>query len=196
MEGFLTIVSSIPDNIPHNTSFYLLIVNLLLIAAASLWVLFCSNLIRLIILMSLFSLLSALCYLLLDAPDVAMTEIALGGALSSCVWLNVVQKIGYEDTGGLSYPRLAIATITIIAFMAVLMPALQQLPEFGSAHSPIHHGASKYYLNNTMNDIGIDSVVAAILASYRGYDTLGETTVILIAAIGVLLIMNMSKKNA
>jgi multicomponent Na+:H+ antiporter subunit B len=48
---------------------------------------------------------------------------------------------------------------------------------------------TKYYIENTKNDIGIPSIVAAILASYRGFDTLGETSVILIAGIAVILIL-------
>ena len=57
----------------------------------------------------------------------------------------------------------------------------------------IIHNA-KYYLENAKNDIGIPSVVAAILASYRGYDTLGETSVILIAGLAVILILAKRKE--
>ncbi len=46
---------------------------------------------------------------------------------------------------------------------------------------------NRYYLINSQKDIGIPSVVASILASYRGYDTMLETLVVLIAGMGVLL---------
>jgi len=38
-------------------------------------------------------------------------------------------------------------------------------------------------------------VVTAVLASYRGYDTLGETTVIFTAGIGVLLLLRRSRRR-
>ena len=38
-------------------------------------------------------------------------------------------------------------------------------------------------------EIGVQNVVSAVLASYRGYDTMGETTVIFTAGVGVLLLL-------
>jgi multicomponent Na+:H+ antiporter subunit B len=70
------------------------------------------------------------------------------------------------------------------------------LPLFGNEDSAVLTHVSKYYVDNTSNDIGIPSIVAAILAGYRGYDTLGETTVILIAGIAVLVILSRRKPDA
>ena len=39
------------------------------------------------------------------------------------------------------------------------------------------------------SEIDMPNVVTAVLASYRGYDTLGETVVIFTAAVGVLLLL-------
>ena len=46
-----------------------------------------------------------------------------------------------------------------------------------------------YYIANTKTDMGIPNLVTGVLASYRGYDTLGETVVIFTAGLGVLLIL-------
>ena len=46
-----------------------------------------------------------------------------------------------------------------------------------------------YYLENTKKHAGIPNVVTAVLASYRGYDTLGEVVVIFTAGIGVILLL-------
>jgi multicomponent Na+:H+ antiporter subunit B len=187
---------NIPININNDFAFYTLAAALSLVIFIVICILFSKNLIKTIMLMSAFSIISSLCYLLLDAPDVAMTEMALGTALSTCVLLNVANIIAKEDIqANIAYIRLAIAICIIITFLVLMLPILLELPQFGNPDNQIHHAASKYYIQNTMNDTGIASAVAAILASYRGYDTLGETTVILIAALGVLLITNRNTKN-
>ncbi len=152
------------------------------------------NLLESLILMSVFSLFISLCYLLLDAPDVAMTEVALGACLSTCVILNII-KITGEDTGRESKGRAVSAFILCSIFVGILSWASLDLPEFGNPENPIQTHVNKYYLENAQTDINIPSYVAAILASYRGFDTLGETAVILIAGLGVILIMNKRKKR-
>ncbi|MGI4776469.1 MAG: DUF4040 domain-containing protein [Janthinobacterium lividum] len=175
----------------------LLIVFLILLIMVSFKLIFLRNLLENVIFMSAFSLLISICYLLMDAPDVAMTEVALGACLSTCVLLNFIKMVG----GRLNTNRTRTVSSTIICGMFVfsLTQASLNLPRYGDSNSPLNQGfASKYYLQNTQKDIGIPSPVAAILASYRGYDTLGETSVILIAGLAVLLILsprNLSKKN-
>ncbi len=44
-------------------------------------------------------------------------------------------------------------------------------------------------------ETGVPNVVTAVLASYRGYDTLGETTVILTAACGVLMLLGRNRRQ-
>jgi hypothetical protein len=39
-------------------------------------------------------------------------------------------------------------------------------------------------------EIGVENVVTSVLASYRGFDTLGETTVVFTAAIGVMILLS------
>ena len=43
--------------------------------------------------------------------------------------------------------------------------------------------------NRAMEETGVPNVVTAVLASYRGYDTLGETTVVFTAGIGVIALL-------
>ncbi len=152
------------------------------------------NLIESVLLMSGFSLLISICYLFMDAPDVAMTETALGACLSTCVLLNLTKIFGNKEGKAASNPRTIWAMIICIIFVGFLTFASFDLPLYGKENTPVHQHLSKYYLENTKNDIDIPSVVAAILASYRGFDTLGETSVILIAGLGVLLILARRKE--
>ena len=153
------------------------------------------NLIESIIILSVFSLFIGLCYLFMDAPDVAMTETALGACLSTCVLLNVAKIVG-EDSGKLNKLNTLFAIILCSFFVVTLTCIRLDLPSFGTQNSEVQTHLTKYYLENTRTDLAIPSYVAAILASYRGYDTLGETIVILIAGLAVLVIVSRKKTNA
>jgi multicomponent Na+:H+ antiporter subunit B len=47
-----------------------------------------------------------------------------------------------------------------------------------------------YYIQNSATDIDVPNMVTGILASYRGFDTLGETAVVFTAGIGVLVLLS------
>lgn len=146
-----------------------------------------NNLVVLAILMSCFSLLIGACYLVMDAADVTMTEVALGSALSGCVILNMIKSTG-EECASPSRKKLIFAIILCSLFVVILSFICLDLPLFGEVNNPLQTGSAQYYFKNNATDIQIPSFVAAILASYRGFDTLGETTVILIAGLAVILI--------
>jgi multicomponent Na+:H+ antiporter subunit B len=68
------------------------------------------------------------------------------------------------------------------------------MPHYGDPHAPIQEYPSPTYLEKSMHEMhGIPNVVTSVLASYRGYDTLGETSVIFTAGIAVMLILRKSK---
>lgn len=72
------------------------------------------------------------------------------------------------------------------------------MPKFGAKDSAVHTEVYQYYLSNTQKEFGFPNVVTAILAGFRGYDTLGETLVVFTAAASVLLLVGdikRSKKN-
>lgn len=150
------------------------------------------NLVESIIIMSVFSLFIGICYLFMDAPDVSMTETALGACLSTCVLLNLTKIVG-EDVGTTRKSKIIFASILCSTFIICLSWAALDLPTFGSGDSPLQNHLTKYYIENTHQDIAIPSIVAAILASYRGFDTLGETVVILIAGLAVVVIVSRRK---
>jgi len=72
----------------------------------------------------------------------------------------------------------------------VLIYGTLDMPNFGSPDAPPQTHVSPEYLERSPHEIGIPNVVTAILASYRGYDTLGETAVVFTAGIGVLMLIS------
>jgi multicomponent Na+:H+ antiporter subunit B len=70
------------------------------------------------------------------------------------------------------------------------------MPHFAAPDAPIQQHVAPRYLEQSPNEIGIPNVVTAVLASYRGYDTLGELTVIFTAGIGVLALLGLRRRRS
>ena len=168
---------------------YLLNMTTIILIIVSIAIAISCSLTETILMMSAISVLISLCYLLMDAPDVAMTEVALGSCLSTCVLLNFIKILKISKSDVVSYNKIVPALVVCVLFISSLVFVNLDLPEYGN-ESNLHRHISKYYIENTKYEVGTKSLVTGLLASYRGYDTLGETAVILIAGLAVLLILS------
>jgi multicomponent Na+:H+ antiporter subunit B len=63
------------------------------------------------------------------------------------------------------------------------------MPNFGDPNAPANLHVAPRYIQKTVEETGVPNMVTAVLASYRGYDTLGETTVIFTAGICVIFLL-------
>ena len=151
------------------------------------------NLLAVVLLSGIYSLLTAAFFVSLDAVDVAFTEAAVGAGLSTVLLLGAIAITGSKQTVSHHGKLLPLAVVTVTA--AALIYGTFDLPTFGDPTAPIHTHVAPRYLLQSSEEIGIPNIVTAVLASYRGYDTLGEVTVVFTAAIGVLLLLGKSKNN-
>ena len=135
-----------------------------------------------VMLLGIYSLLSAGLFVALDAPDVAFTEAAVGAGFSTVLFLAAIAATAHFHTYrfGRRLPVLALVTLTGL----MLLYAVPDMPRFGAPDAPAQQHVAGYYLQNTPREIGVPNVVTAVLASYRGFDTLGELLVIFTAGIG------------
>lgn len=79
--------------------------------------------------------------------------------------------------------------LLLTAFAAVvLVRASAALPAFGDPDSPAATHVSPRYIESGPAESGGRNIVTTVLADYRGYDTLGETTVIVAAGLACMLI--------
>lgn len=141
--------------------------------------------------MSLFSLLSAGLYVVLYAPDVALTEAAIGVCISTVIILSFVTKL--NEFSNETTVKL-IPFLGCLLFLFILYGLSQSIPEFGISSTPANNSEIlSYYNDHTKVDINMGSLVAAILASFRGFDTFGETMVIYTALLCVMLIFSNKK---
>jgi multicomponent Na+:H+ antiporter subunit B len=140
----------------------------------------------------MYSFLLASVLIVLDAVDVAMTEAAVGAGISMVLMLSALHLTKSEEAPPIRTRLLPFLVSGVTG--ALLVWASLGLPGFGVADSPIHV-AGPDYLARSLPETGIPNVVTSVLASYRGFDTLGETTVIFTAGIAVLLLLKRSPRS-
>lgn len=83
----------------------------------------------------------------------------------------------------------ALAAALLLFLGAVLIYGNTQLPARAAPDAVIHTRVADHYTANAYADMRTPNAVTAVLADYRGYDTLGESVVVFIAGIGVVLIL-------
>lgn len=146
-----------------------------------------------IILTGVYSLVSAVWLVVMDAADVSFTEAVVGAGVSTVVTLGAI-LLTRGESRATPWRRLVAPSLLAAAVGGVLVYAALDLPFLGDPTSPANAYVGRLYLQQTGNDIGSPNVVTAILSSYRGFDTLGETTVIFAAGIGVALMLGFGER--
>ncbi|MCC5866512.1 MAG: DUF4040 domain-containing protein [Wenzhouxiangella sp.] len=144
-------------------------------------------------LFAIYSLLSAALFTVLDAGDVALTEAAVGAGISTILVLAVLALARrYEHpTGGHNLVALFVVIIT----GAVLVYATLDLPEFGHPDNPAQVHVGPHYIEQSYPDMGVPNMVAAVLASYRSIDTMGEAFVIFAAGLAVFALLSVPPRR-
>ena len=145
------------------------------------------NLFAVVMLSSVFSLLSAALFMALDAPDVAFTEAAVGAGASTVLMLGTMALT--RRTESKLFDSTWPALLVVAATGAALVYGTIDLPPFGTASAPINQHLAPDYIAMMDDKMGFPNIVTAILASWRGYDTMGEVVVVFVAAIAVLLML-------
>lgn len=151
------------------------------------------DLFAVVILFDICSLLSAGLFVVLDAVDVAFTEAAVGAGISTVlILLTLALTVRVEK------PPVRISIIPLIVVFitgAVLVYGTLDMPPFGDPNAPVHQHVASRYIHESPREIGIPNMVTSVLASYRGYDTLGEVAVIFAAGIGVLILIGRGRRK-
>ena len=138
-------------------------------------------------LFGIFSLLSAGLLTLMDAVDVAFTEAAVGAGISTVLILGALGLTTSEEAAPKKHQWTALFIVTGTGL--ALAYGILDMPIYGDPEAPIQTHVAPHYLEKSGEEIGIPNVVTSVLASYRGYDTFGETTVVLTAAVGAILLL-------
>lgn len=140
-----------------------------------------------VMLTSIFSLLMAANFFILDAADVALTEAAVGAGVTTVIFLCALALTGVREKPREGSRWVAFSTVGVLALLIIY--ATFDKPRLGDPNAPVHQHIAPWFLEKTPEYIDIPNVVTAILGSFRGYDTLGEVFVVFAACIGVLFIL-------
>ena len=88
-----------------------------------------------------------------------------------------------------------LSLISAVIVGAALVYGTLDMPEWGDPDSPANSHVSPYYIRHSMEDTHTPNVVTSVLADYRGFDTLGETTVIFTAGMACILLLRRGRKK-
>lgn len=151
------------------------------------------DLLAVVMLLGIYSLLSASFFVAMDAVDVAFTEASVGAGISTLLMLVVISMTGRSEHPSRHKPLLALAVVFVTG--SLLIYATLDMPYFGSAEAPIHQHVAPRYINDSMQEIGVPNIVTSVLASYRAFDTFGEVVVIFTAGMGVLALLSVVRRS-
>ena len=152
------------------------------------------NLFAVVMLSGIYSLISAGLFVALDAVDVAFTEAAVGGGIATMLMLGTLALT--TDREKLPDGRLQIfPLLAVIGTGALLIYGTLDMPSFGDPAAPIHQHVAPRYIADAERETSVPNMVTAVLASYRGFDTMGELAVIFTAGIAVLLLLGVPRKR-
>lgn len=145
------------------------------------------NLFAVAMLGGIYSLMAASMFVVLDAVDVAFTEAAVGAGVSTILMLAALALTNTEEKPKSRHGVLGLVLVLVTG--AALIYGTLDMPRYGDPNAPIHRHVAPTYLADSVTATTVPNVVTAVLASYRGYDTLGEVTVIFAAGVGVMLLL-------
>ncbi|KKM45229.1 hypothetical protein LCGC14_1561130 [marine sediment metagenome] len=176
---------------------------LLIIVACAISALFMKDLVSAVIILGVYSFIMAAIFTRLNAVDVAFTEASVGAGITSVLMIAALSRTKrYEYLYTKSERRKpsalflkVLSLFLVIITGAVLVYGAIDMPEFGDPDAPANKHVSPRYIEKSHHETSEKNFVTAVLASYRGYDTLGETTVIFTAGISVILLLRRWKKD-
>jgi multicomponent Na+:H+ antiporter subunit B len=167
---------------------------LLVLMAVTVWAIGRSrNLFGVVVLTGVYSFLMATVLVAMDAVDVAMTEASVGAGISTVLFLGALYLCRSEEARALRKPWLPLCVSVGVGLLLVY--GTLGLPEFSDPAAPIHTHVVPRYLEQSKKEVDVPNVVTAVLASYRGYDTLGETTVVFTAGAGVIALLRRRRRG-
>lgn len=143
------------------------------------------------IIFGVYSFLICLLWTEMGAVDVAFTEATVGAGVSTVLFFAAV----FQTSRNVKKRKKGLLFSKVVGLLAagsigvVLLTAVGDFPDFADPASPASSHLSPYYITQTMTDTAVPNMVTAVLADYRGFDTMFETAVIFVAGLTVVAIL-------
>ena len=111
----------------------------------------------------------------------------------------ILDRVYSEDNIELkAFRRLYhVTSILFCLFLiALLLVTVSYLPATGTIERPVNNEVAARYIENGLEETGAVNIVAGMILDYRAFDTLGESHVLFVATITVLILLRMNKKGS
>ena len=82
-----------------------------------------------------------------------------------------------------------------MALIGILIYTVSYLPRTGAAQKPDNNEVSARYIESGLQETGAVNIVTGMILDYRAFDTFGESNVLFIATITVLILLRLDKKK-
>lgn len=89
--------------------------------------------------------------------------------------------------------RKLVGFIAVLIMGGLLVYGAEDFPKWGDPDQPGSIHVAPRYTQGTWIETGTPNIVTSVVADYRGYDTMGETTVIYTAGMSVILLLRKKK---
>jgi multicomponent Na+:H+ antiporter subunit B len=127
----------------------------------------------------------SIAFLMLGAPDIAITQVVveiliLVILIRATIVIDNTAVEAHWDTFAIVSSLIFFGLFLVFAFLAV-----QELAPFGHPSMRV----SQQYLETGLQKTGAANIVASVVLDFRGYDTLGEATVIFTSILGAFVIL-------
>lgn len=129
-------------------------------------------------------------FLFLLAPDIAITQIAVEVLALIILLRSTITRDLTSISGDREFFAVVVSVVVVFVIFLAGAQVFQGIPQFGSPIFAAADGvASQEYVKNGLEKTGAANIVAAIILDYRGYDTLGEATVLFTSILGATVIL-------
>ena len=130
----------------------------------------------------------ALTWAAIGAVDVSFTETVVGAGATTVFFLAALLRTSRRRSPAPSRLRWG-ALVVVLLVGGMLVVTVSALPPLGDLAAPATVHVSPRYLEGTRAETGTPNAVTAVVADYRGYDTLIETAVIFTAGLAGWLLL-------
>ena len=172
-----------------------IVVLLTFLIVCTVGIIYLRDLLAAVILLGIYSLTAAGIFIVMDAVDVAFTEAAVGAGISTILLLGCLSHTTHIQKPQSHNNFWAIIMVSLTGLLLVY--GTLDMPRYGDPLSPVqtHPDLAQRFIHESAGEVGMPNVVTSVLASYRGYDTLGEVVVVFSAGIAVLALLGRKRRK-
>lgn len=87
------------------------------------------------------------------------------------------------------------AVVFCLTLISIMLVAVSWLPRNGNPDNPVNNEVSARYIESGLQETGAVNIVTGMILDYRAFDTFGESNVLFIATVTVLILMRIDKEK-